>query len=330
MGISILGTGRYLPEKIVTNHDFTSFLDTDDEWIVSRTGIKQRHIADGELTFQMGAKAAAKAIEAAGLQVEDIDMVIGTTVTADTVTPSLACLVAMELKLEGKICVDLNVACAGFVYAMDMADRYLKTEPEMKHVLIVSSEMLSRTMDYTDRSTCVLFGDGAGATVVTRSDKPLISYFNSVPSGADRVFCKGVTPKTPFITKEFNWGLDSFQNATDHQMTQAGSDVYRFATVAMPNAVKAVCEKAAVDVHSLKWIVPHQANLRIIQTAVKRLKVNEEQVYTNMDKYGNISSACIPVALDELIAEGRLQTGDQICLVGFGAGLTYGAIIFTV
>lgn len=330
MGIQIQGSGRYLPTTVATNQDFMKFLDTDDEWITSRTGIKERHIATTELTFQMGAAASKKAIEAAGLTVDDIDMVIATTVTADCTTPSLACLVAMELGIEEKICFDINVACSAYVYALDMADRYLKTDDNIHHILIVSAEMLSRIADYTDRSTCVLFGDGAGATVVTRSAAPLHSYLKSTPSGADRLFTKAVTPDTPFHQGALDWHNERMTQGKDLYFDQAGSDVYRFATTAMPKAVKKVCEQAGISPEELAYIIPHQANIRIIQTAIKRLKVSEDKFYVNIERFGNMSSACIPVAIDEMIENGLLHTGDRICVVGFGAGLTYGAAIFTV
>lgn len=330
MGIQVLGTGRYVPETIATNQDFMKFLETDDEWITTRTGIKTRHIANGELTYMMGTNAARQAIEQAGIQVEDIDMIIGTTVTADCITPSMACMVAMELGLEEKICFDINVACSAFVYALDMAERYLRTDETMKNVLIVSSEMLSRMTDYTDRSTCILFGDGAGAAVVSRSDEPFVSYLKSSPKGADRLFTKAHTNQTPFTTKEADWNNERVQEAPELFFVQAGSDVYRFATAAMPEAVKAVCKKAGLTPNELKCIIPHQANIRIIQTAIKRLKVPEEKFYINIERYGNMSSACIPIALSELMEQGKVQKGDRVCAVGFGAGLTYGAAIFTV
>lgn len=330
MGIQVLGTGRYLPETVATNQDFMNFLETDDEWITTRTGIQSRHIANGELTFQMGAKASGKALEEAGLTADDIDMVIATTVTADCVTPSLACMIAMELGIEGKICFDINVACSGYVYALDMAERYLRTDASLRNVLIVSAEMLSRIANYEDRATCILFGDGAGATVISASDEPFVSYLKSSPKGADRLFAKAHTQKTPFTTKAADWGNERFNKGCELLFDQAGSDVYRFATVAMPEAVKEVCKKAGLTPNDMKYIIPHQANIRIIQTAIKRLKVPEDKFYINIERYGNMSSACIPIALSELVEEGKVQKGDRICAVGFGAGLTYGAAIFTI
>lgn len=330
MGIQVLGVGRYVPDTIATNQGFAGFLDTDDEWITSRTGIHTRHIANGELLYQMGEKASRQAIERAGVPMDEIDMVIGTTVTGDYCTPSLSCLIARELGIEGKICFDINVACSAYVYALDMAERYLRTDESIRNVLIVSAEMLSRMVDYEDRATCVLFGDGAGATVVSASKEPFISFLKSSPQGADRIFAKAHTPKTPFTTHDMDWGSERIQAAKDLVFVQAGSDVYRFATAAMPEAVQSVCEKAGLTPEDMKYIIPHQANIRIIQTAIKRLKVPEEKFYINIERYGNMSSACIPIALSELMEEGKVQKGDRICTVGFGAGLTYGAAILTV
>ncbi len=327
MGLTIKGTGMYVPDVIADNDDFAKIVDTSDEWITTRTGIKTRHITNGELAFQMGAEAARMAIKDAGIEVEDVDMVLGTTVTADCLTPSMACLVAKEIGIEDAVCMDLNAACAGYVFALDIAQKYLECG-DCKTVLIVSSEIVTRMVDYTDRSTCVLFGDGAAATVVTKGDGLYSSVIKSSPQGADKIFTKLPVPENPFKTGTADWGDERMNDAPTGFMQMQGNDVYKFATTAMPQAVEAAAEKAGISLEEIDLIIPHQANIRIVQTAMKRLKMPKEKCYVNIQDYGNISSACIPLGLCQLKEQGQLKKGDKICVVGFGAGLTYGAAIF--
>lgn len=327
MGIKIKGCGCCVPELIVSNEDFSKIIDTSDEWITARTGIKTRHIANDELVFKMGAKASLKAIESANLKIDDIDMIIGTTVTADCLTPSMACLIGKELGIEKAICYDINAACSGYVFALDIAHKYLACG-DCKNVLIVSSEMISRMLDYKDRSTCVLFGDGAAATVVSFSNYEYKSVINCNPSGADKIFAKIPCTPNPFRNKNQDWGDEKMTQAPDMFMQMSGNDVYKFATSVMPQSIQEVTEKAGWDINDLDIIIPHQANIRIVQTAIKKLKLPEDKFYINIKDYGNISSACIPLALTQLSEQGKLQTGKKVCLVGFGAGLTYGAVAF--
>lgn len=327
MGIKIKGCGYYVPELVASNEDFSKIVDTSDEWITTRTGIKTRHIANGELAYQMGANASMKAIKDAGIELNDIDMIIGTTVTADCLTPSMACLVGKELGIEKAMCFDVNAACAGYVFALDIAHKYLASG-DCKNILIVSSEIVSRMVDYTDRSTCVLFGDGAAATVVSYSDGEYKSYINSDPQGADKIFAKIPSTPNPFRTQTPDWSDERMQEAPELFMQMAGNDVYKFATTIMPEAVKKASEKAGWETNDLDIIIPHQANIRIVQTAIKKLKLPEDKFYINIQDYGNISSACIPLALSQLKEMGKLENGKKICLVGFGAGLTYGAAVF--
>lgn len=327
MGIRIEGCGYYVPQTVVTNEDFSKIVDTSDEWITTRTGIKTRHIANEELAYQMGAKAAKQALKDANLQVSDIDMIIGTTVTPDCLTPSLACLVGKELGIERAMCFDINAACAGYVFALDIAHKYLASK-EYKNILIVSSEMVSRMVDYTDRATCVLFGDGAAATVVSYSDKEYKAYINSDPQGANKLFTKIEGAHNPFRTKQPDWNDEKMNDAPFMFMQMAGNDVYKFATTTMPEAVLKAVEKANWNASDLDFIVPHQANIRIVQTAIKKLNLPQEKFYINIQDYGNISSACIPLALSQLKEQGKLENGKKVCLVGFGAGLTYGACVF--
>lgn len=325
MGISILGAGCCLPQQEVDNHAFESFIETSDEWITTRTGIHCRRISDGILTYQMGAEAARQALENANTSPEEIDMVIATTVTADATTPCLACLAAAEVGIHTAPCMDLNAACTGFVYALDVAEKYLRTD-SAKKILIISAEMMSRIVNFKDRSSCVLFGDGAAAVVVGPSDKLYQSWLACNLDGRYKIFSKATNSENPFRQNDFDWP-EEVAHMQPGLMEMAGNDVYRFATQAMPEAVQRCCEKAGLTPEQLDRIIPHQANLRIIRTAMKHLGLPEEKVHINIQHYGNISSACIPLSLCEMQRAGELHPGDKICLVGFGSGLTYGAAV---
>lgn len=329
MGIKIIGTGFYVPSYTATNEDFSKIVDTSDEWITTRTGIKKRHIVtDDTFVWQMGANAAKMALEDAGLSADDIDLVIGTTCTADYLTPSLACLVANEIGAKKPACIEINVACAGFVYALDMAKRYL-SDPDYRNVLIVSSEMLSKMTDYGDRATCVLFGDGAGAAVLTKSEALFVSELGSDPTGGHFLFARGVEPgMNPFRKAPFDTMADGFAETAPHKLHQDGREVYKFATRAMPGAVKAACEKAEVEPDKLDWVFSHQANRRILETAAKNLNVPLDRFYINIEEYGNMSSACIPICLAQAERAGKLTRGQKLCTVGFGGGLVYAAAVF--
>lgn len=326
-GIRIIGTGMYVPENVVTNEDFTKIIDTSDEWIVKMTGIKTRHIADGISTIKMGANAAADAVSNAGLKPEDIDVIIASTVSSDCSTPSLACLIANEIGAHSAVSFDINCACAGFVFALDLAKRYL-SDGEYKNILIVSSEMLSRLTNYDDRSTCVLFGDGAGACVVQKSDNMYFSELGADTTGVKKLFNKGIEAKNPFSTKTYSLENDGFEPVNGHGIYMNGKEVYKFSTKIMPMAVEKACQKAGINTGELDLIVSHQANIRIIETAAKNLGLPMEKFFINIHKYGNTSSACIPICLHEAQLSGRVKRGDKICTVGFGAGLVYAASVF--
>lgn len=327
MGIKIIGTGMYVPDIIVTNDDLATIVDTSDEWITQRTGIKTRHLTDGELTFQMGAKAAKEAITNAGISTDDIDMILGTTMTPDCFTPSMACLVGYELNINNAVCMDINAACTGYVYALDTARAFLETGL-YKNILIVSSEVVSRAIDYSDRATCVLFGDGAGATVVTKSDGLYASSLGGDPTGALKLYAKLPAPKHPFKNGTSDWGKPEVNAYMDEAISMEGDEIFKFATTVIPKAVKDVVEKAGITLEQLNMIIPHQANVRILLSANKRLKMPIEKFYVGIEEYGNISSACIPLAIHKLIKENRVHSGDKVCVVGFGAGLTYGSVVF--
>lgn len=326
-GIDILGTGSYTPSLRVTNDDMAKIVATNDEWISTRTGIKARRIADGEPTWKMGAEAAKEAIKNAGISSSEIGLIIDTTITSDFSTPSTACVVQREIGAKNAEAFDLNAACSGFVYGVDTAKRFLQTDPDLKYALVVANERLSHITDYADRSTCVLFGDGAAAAVITRSEKLYTSFMSADGNGAKFLYAKMHRVFHPFRTDhkdEIDTG--DFAAGTDF-LVQDGKEVYKFATKALPTAAEKAAAKIGLDIGEIDWFVPHQANMRIIETAAKNLNVPMEKFVTNIQEHGNTSSASIPIALHEAIASGQIKRGNKVCLVGFGAGLTMGAII---
>ena len=325
-GINIIGTGSYAPELKITNDDMAKIVETNDEWISTRTGIKSRHYTNGETTWKMGLKAAEKAVEAAGISPEEIGLVIFSTITNDFLTPSCACLVQDAIGAKNAAAFDLNAACSGFVYSLDTAKRFLQTDDDLKYVLVVSAEVLSRIVDFNDRSTCILFGDGAGAVVVERSEKMYSSYLSADGNGGKVLYATANFPTHPFRTND----ADDFGEGMDRQdgyLFQDGKEVYKFATQALPTASSKAAEKIGFDIKDADWFIPHQANIRIIETAAKNFGVSMDKFIINLDKYGNTSSASMPIAFDEAVRDGRIKKGQKLCFVGFGAGLTMGAII---
>ena len=327
-GIKVKGIGKYVPEMIASNEDFAKIVDTSDEWITQRTGIKTRHITNGEPTYWIGAEAAKKAIADAGIDVSEIDLIICATVTPDFYTPSTACLIQREIGAIGSMAIDINCACTGFDYGLDMARRYLLSEDDVNTVLLVSAEELSKFTDYTDRSSCILFGDGAAAFVLERKYDALYSaYLGADGNGAKFLVSRAMRSENVFRTnkEDFDMGMPETKL---HYFTQDGKEVYKFATKALPLAVTKACEKAGISPEDLDAIVPHQANVRIIETAAKNLGVSMDKMVVYIDRYGNTSSASIPIAFIDAVKEGRINKGDKICFVGFGGGLTYAAVIF--
>lgn len=330
-GIKLIGTGRYIPETVATNEDFTKIVETSDEWIVTRSGIRERHLSNGEPTWHMGLKAAERAVEDAGIDPQQIDMVISTSVSPDYAFPALSNILIGRLGLHGAFGIDIQCACAGFVFAFDMARRYMASQEDVKTVLIVSAENITKYADYTDRSTCVLFGDAAGAAVVRASKTSAYATFRTEGEAAGSMYSHGVPAGNAFTDPEQAAryaGL--FPKGNGHYMYMNGQEVYKLATRAMPEAVRRVCEKAGLTPADIDLIVPHQANLRIIQTAAKNLGLPMDKFYTNIDRYGNTSSACVPVSLSELREGGQLHSGDKVVLAGFGAGFISGAVLFEV
>ncbi len=327
-GVNIIGAGKYVPDLVLTNEMLSQIVDTNDEWITTRTGIKSRYITNGEPTFHLGAMSSKEAIKDAGIDPKDIGLIIVTTITNDFSTPSVACLIQREIGAIGSMAIDINCACAGFVYAFDMAKRYLETDKNLKYVLVVSAEELSKITDYTDRSTCVLFGDGAAAVVLERDESKIFSsYLGADGTGAEYLLARSYHSETPFTTN-FDRFDDKMPDGNSHYLFQNGKEVYKFATKTLPIAVKESCKKVGMVADDLDVIIPHQANVRIIETAAKNLGVSMDKFYINLGNHGNTSSASIPLALYDAIKDGSLTKGDKACIVGFGAGLTYGGIVF--
>lgn len=308
-GLHILGTGRAVPEQIVTNDDLARRVDTNDEWIVARTGIRERHFAqEGESLTQFTVAAARQALEQAGLKPEDIGLCITATVTPDRLFPSQACLIHQVLGLpEDCPAFDLSAGCTGFLYAMETAAAML---PRMNrpYALLVGGELLSRIVDMDDRSTCILFGDGAGAAVVESTQDGWYSLLGT-RGDKDILWAWGPGPDRPYLHMD-------------------GQGVFQFALKTVPQVAKQLLEKAGMDKEQVDWYVPHQANHRIVESVAKRLKMPLDRFYENMDRYGNTSAGSIPIALDEMAEKGLLKKGQWVMCLGFGAGLTWGGALF--
>lgn len=325
MGINIVGLGTYVPEQKLTNDDFTRFVETNDEWIRTRTGITERRMAGWEPTWYMGTQASVRAIENAGISPEDIGLVISTTVTSDFLTPSMASVIQGKTGAVNAAAFDINAACTGFIYALDTARRFLETDNDMKYVLVVANEALSRFIDFTDRSSCILFGDGAAAVVVEKSDKLYASHLASEGNGAGYLCARSLDIAPEVKTdKDFD---DGFTKNPIHKLYQNGKEVYKFATHVLPKSFEIISEKINIKKEDIDWFVPHQANLRIIETAAKKLDISMDKFIVTLDHYGNTSSASIPLALCEAIEKGIIKRGQKLAMIGFGAGLTYGGIV---
>ncbi len=325
-GIKILGVGKYLPTKIGTNADLAKIVDTSDEWIYTRTGMKERRFSSGEPTWFMAYEAGKNAIERAGIDPNEIDLIINATITGDFNTPSTACLVQRELGIGNAMAFDINAACTGFIYSLEVARNFLATG-NYKCALVIGAENLTKIIDYTDRGSCILFGDGAGAAVVKIDDsKPYYSYLNADGNGAKHMVSRGRVPSNPFVDSVDKYD-DGLPNSKEHYLFMDGREVYKFAIKAIPDAVNALLEKTDLKVEDIDFYIPHQANQRIIETAADKLGVPMEKFFLNIQKYGNTSGASIPLALCEAVEEGKIKKGDKVCLVGFGSGLTYGCIL---
>ena len=327
INFKIAGTGVSIPKKVVTNNDYAEFLDTSDEWISERTGIKERHIAIDKTAWEMAAEAGRQALFNSGISASDIDMVVVSSATSEYRFPALACIVQNELGLENAFCFDVSAACSGFIYAIDIAAQYFSSG-RVKNVLVIASEKLSSVTDFTDRSTCVLFGDAAGAVVLSHDTESglLSSILKSDGKGAKSLICRNAEQKSPW-SKDIS---DHYEPSEIGKLIMDGKEVYRFAVKAMCDTSSEAMELAGVTVDDIKAIIPHQANIRIIDSAISKLKLDANKVYKNIDKFGNTSSASIPLILHELFTNGTLNKGDLVLFSAFGAGLTCGAVILKI
>ncbi|WP_040211541.1 beta-ketoacyl-ACP synthase III [Clostridium polynesiense] len=317
----IVSTGSAVPDFIIDNSMLAELVDTSDEWITTRTGIRNRRISRYKNTSDLASEAAEKCLKNAGIKVEEIEMIIVATVTPDTFTPSTACIVQQKIGAFKASAMDINAACSGFIYALDIADSMISAG-RFKNALVIGAECLSKITDWKDRSTCVLFGDGAGAVFIEKSSESGIIKVSTGAEGdkSGYLISKALPPRDPFQNK------GSFSNE-DSYIKMNGQEVFRFATRIMVGSIKKLFDEYKISHKDIKLIIPHQANLRIIEFASKKLAIPMEKFYVNLQDYGNTSSASIPIALNEAVEKGMIEKGDLIIAVGFGGGLTYGSIL---
>ena len=321
MHANIIGLGKYLPEKVLTNADFEKMVETSDEWILKRVGIKERRMSEADVyTSDLATKAAEQALNNAGLKPEEVQLIVVASVTPDMYTPSVACLVQKNLGAGNAVAFDINAACTGFVFAMVTATQFIENGM-YKNALVIGADALTKVTEYKDRATCVLFGDGAGAAVLQATEEEtgvLSSFLASDGENGDCLTLPGIRcdeadkERRPFGNERTIW-MD-------------GSAVFKFAVRVMAASAQEVVGKAGKTIEDVKLLVPHQANLRIIDAAAKRLEMTD-RVFVNVDRYGNMSSACVPIALCEAVEEGKLVKGDLAILSSMGGGLTWGSIL---
>ncbi len=317
----ITGWGMAVPETVLTNDDLAQRVDTNDQWIRERTGIRERHVAkDHDFASTLGVDAALKALQVANLRPTDLDLIICSTSSPEYIFPATACLIQDQLGATKAGAFDLSAACTGFIFAMNMAAQSIRSG-SIKNALVIGAETLSRFVDWNDRSTCILFGDGAGAFVLQASDQPggvLSAVMHSDGSGGDLLSLPGGGSHFPATQTTLEDGK--------HYIHMDGREVFRFATRVMGQAAREVLELAGLTTDDVQWIIPHQANYRIIETAAKFLKVPLDRFVINVDRYGNTSTASIPIATVEALEKSMIKNGDRVVFVGFGAGLTWGAL----
>jgi 3-oxoacyl-[acyl-carrier-protein] synthase-3 len=311
----IIGTGSYLPAKVLTNADLAGSVDTSDEWIQQRTGIRERHIAaDNEKSSDLALQASRRALEMAGINADQLGLIIVATTTPDMVFPSTACILQSKLGVKNMPAFDVQAVCSGFVYALNTADLYMKSG-QYEYILVVGAEVYSRILDWSDRGTCVLFGDGAGAVVLKRSSTPgiLASRLHADGSHADILsvpgqVCRGAVSGTPLLQMD-------------------GGAVFKFAVKVLEEVALETLEAAGLQKTDIDWLIPHQANIRIIQATAKKLGMTMERVVTTVDRHANTSAASVPLALDEAVRDGRIREGHKVMLEGVGGGFTWGAVL---
>lgn len=317
----IAGTGSYVPNKVLTNEDLKAFVDTSDEWIESRTGIKERHIVTDESTLDLAYKASLEAIQSANIDKNEIDLIIVATVTSDYAFPGVAQLLQAKLEIEGITAFDINAACSGFLYALQISDKMIKSGA-FHNALIVGAEILTRLTDWRDRNTCVLFGDGAGAMVISESkENNIVDIITGAKGDTEMLlYCKNPDIKDPAVNAI---------SPQDH-IHMNGSEVFKFATRIMPKTVKQLLKRNHLKTEDLDYVVAHQANKRIIDKSARDLKIDMDKMFINIHKYGNTSAASVPIAIHEAIKSNHLKKGDKFITVAFGGGLTWGGALITL
>ncbi|MDF2963205.1 MAG: FabH [Paenibacillus sp.] len=320
--VGIIGTGKYVPDRVLTNKELEQMVETNDEWIVTRTGIRERRLSSPEqASSDLAYEASLKALESAGITAEQLDLIVVATITPDSAFPSTACLLQDRLGAKKAAAFDLSAACSGFIYGLANASNFIAMG-QYKYALVVGAECLSKITDYTDRNTCILFGDGAGAVVLgeVAEGRGFKSFeLGADGSGGELLKVTGGGSRCPVSPQ-------SIENK-QHFIYMAGSEVFKFAVRIMGNAAEEALRKAGMQKSDIDLLVPHQANIRIIQSALNRLELSEDKCMINLHKYGNVSAASIPIALAEAVEEGRVNEGDCLVLVGFGGGLTWGASV---
>jgi 3-oxoacyl-[acyl-carrier-protein] synthase-3 len=314
----IIGTGSYLPERVMTNQELESMVDTSDEWIVTRTGIRERRLAaEGETTRDLAYEASVRAIDSAGVTKDEIDLIIVATTTPDRIFPSTACLLQDRLDIHGCAAFDVQAVCTGFVYALSVADKFIRTNAA-RCALVVGAETLSRIIDWTDRSTCVLFGDGAGAVVLKASDNPGI--LNS------HLHADGHYKELLTVPVGVSDGFEKIK-AGEAYVQMQGNEVFKMAVNTLGRIVDETLEAANLRQSDIDWLVPHQANIRIIGATARKLDLSMDHVVVTVDRHGNTSAASIPLAFDEAVRDGRIKSGDTILMEAFGGGFTWGSVL---
>lgn len=322
LGVGITGIGSFLPERIMTNKDLEEIVDTSNQWIIERTGIEERRIAEESIaTSDIASIAAQRAMENAGIKPEEIDLIILSTITADHITPSTACIVQSQIGAVNAAAFDLNAGCTGFIYSLATAKSFVKSGM-YKRVLVIGAETLSKIVNWKDRNTCVLFGDGAGACIVESCEQGFGMLSEELGSDGS----KGEVLIVPAGGSRTPSSLETLENGSNF-IQMDGREVFKFAVRIMEKASKECLEKAGISSEDLDLLIPHQANIRIIDSALKKLKLPKEKAFVNLNKYGNMSAASIPVALDEAVKSGKVKKGDNLLLVAFGAGLTWGSTL---
>lgn len=318
--VEIIGTGSFVPEHRVSNEDISKFVDTSHEWISKMTGIKERRISTNQNTSELAIESAREALKDAGVAPEEVELIIVATATPDNFFPSTACLVQAGIGAIKATSFDISAACTGFIFALSIAGQFIKTG-RYKTALVIGAEVLSKVIDWEDRNTCVLFADGAGAAVLRRGNEGIVSEITgSDGNGSESLECPAVQLKNKFTVR----ANEADQNKPSY-ISMNGREIYKFAVKMIPECILKVLENTGYSLEDIRHIIPHQANIRILDAAAKKLQIDSDKFYVNLHQYGNTSGASIPIALDEMSRNGLLKAGELIIIVGFGAGLTYGA-----